>query len=360
MQSKYVCLALAAPMTMVLHGCGGGGTTTQSPGPTPPPGPAPTTTTTTTTTTTIAPIIGPTPWSEADAVHNLNWMYMHFKEDDDTSRLGLTISMASQLGSFNDNIFCHDLMGTSCYMGQADCRMSASLFNHKVLVSGDHLAPTMNRPVGYIINQTLVETQVGKCAYVWDGADFTKLNNGCGNGATSTDCNSQDSAFANMCDGHTCTRDDHQVSSQFCKGSGYGVVDPPTDPSGATCFYEMPGLVYGHSTTTNNLRDALKFRVSTQGDNPNMTANWNEIVLDDRLLVPAITANPEQAIWAFVCVHGGSALPNACDLARSMRDKFKTDYNVQGDIPVVMMDATADFRTTHGPFALASTSEIIA
>merc|ERR1739845_190856 len=105
-------------------------------------------------------------------------MGMNFDESDDRTAMGVTISMAGQTSSFNDNLFCSELMGTQCYQGQADCRMSASLFNHKVLVNGTMLSPTMSRPIGYVFNQHLTETFWGKCAYIWDGADSSKLNGG--------------------------------------------------------------------------------------------------------------------------------------------------------------------------------------
>jgi hypothetical protein len=363
MQSKYVCLALVAPMTIVLHGCGGGGGGTTTSSPTPSPSPS------TTTTPPPPPVVGPTPWSQEDAVDILNWLYMDFDENDDTSQMGVTISMAGQLTSFNDNLFCSPLMGTQCFEGQADCRMSASLFNHKVLVSGNQLAPTMSRPVGYVFNQNLTEQYWGKCAYIWDGADSRSLNNGCGMGAQGQQCGDHRSAFYNQCntdptEPHNCTRNDFEVSSRLCKceapicAENYGAVEPPEDKFGATCFYEMPALVYGDSTTTNHLRDSLKQRVHNQGNDTAMTQEWNEVVIDDRLLIPKIRDHPADAIWAFVCVITDDH-KDACDVAVAMRDEFTTAYNVSGTIPVVQLKGN-DFSATGGPFALPPASHIVA
>lgn len=367
MQSKYACLALVAPMTVVLHGCGGGGgTTTSAPAPTTP-APAPT--------PPPAPVVTPTPWSPDKAVEILNWLYMDFDENDDATHVGVTISMAADRTTFNNNIFCEPVMGTQCHNGQSDCRMSASLFNHKMMVDGNRLAPTMSRPIGYLFNQNLTEQHYGKCAYIWDGADSNSLNNGCGLGAMGNSCGDHRSGFWNQCnqqaqDGsqpHNCTRQDPEVSGRLCKceapicTESYGVIDPPTDMSGATCFYELPGLVYGDPTTTNHLRDAVKQRVHNQGNDTEKTPLWNEVVIDNRLLIPKVQTDPTDAIWAFVCVIS-SEFPTACAEATAMRDEFQTAYNVtKGQVPVIGM-TTEDFTTSGGPFTLPRkpTAQIIA
>lgn len=375
MQLKHACLAVVAPMTMVLHGCGGGGDSpapapspagpSPSPaGPSPSPAPGP----------TPAPSpAGPTPWAPADAVRILNSMYMSFDENNDDSQLGVTISMAGQTSTFDANVFCSDMMGTQCYQGQADCRMSSSLFNHKVIVNGNSLTPTMSRPIGYIFNQELTETYWSKCSFIFDGATSQNLNNGCGIGAGAGGCGDPRSAFADKCgrDGddaqlHNCTRDDPEITGRFCKcdadfcSDSYGTITPPSQKADEVCFYEMPALIYDASTTTNHLRDSVKQRVLNQGDDTALTGEWNEIVIDNRLLIPKVREDPTNAIWGFVCMHPSTDQPNACELAVAMRDEFQTKYNVSGTIPVVAMDPTADFSVTGGPFKEPPASQIIA
>jgi len=252
--------------------------------------------------------------------------------------------------------------------------MSASLFNHKVIVDRNKLAPTMNREVGYVFDQALTESYWGKCTYIWDGADFNNLNSGCGAGApgnancdTRDCCEDEGSAFFNQCgatDKHTCTRDDVEISGRMCKGESggenYGTVDPPVRPNEPTCFYEMPALIYGTNSSTNHLRDSLKERVRVQGNETWMTNTWNEVVIDERMLIPKVRQDPAGAIRAFVCVQNQQH-PTACDMATAMRDEFLTAYGVSGSIPVVRLDTTVDFTTTGGPFSLPeSESQIIA
>jgi len=123
----------------------------------------------------------------------------------------------------------------------------------------------------------------------------------------------------------------------------------------------MPALVYRDETETNHLRDSVKQRVQNQGTDPTLTGEWNEVVIDNRLLIPRIRQEPANAIWGFVCIHPSADFPTACDEAVAMRDQFMTAYNVTGDpIPVVAMDPTADFSVTGGPFKEPPASQIIA
>jgi hypothetical protein len=297
-------------------------------------------------------------------------MYMSFDENNDDSHLGVTISMASTQDKFDSNVFCHGLMETDCHLGQADCRMSSSLFNHKVIVSGNSLTPTMGRPVGFIFNQELTETHWGKCSFVFDGATQQNLNNGCGAGAGGAGCGDQQSAFANQCrleptQLHTCTREDPEITQHMCKcdadwcSDSYGTITPPTEKASEVCFYEMPALVYNASTTTNHLRDSVKQRVLSQGTDSTLTVEWNEVVIDNRLLIPKIREDPANAIWGFVCIDPSDD-PEACQKAVAMRDEFQTAYSVTGTIPVVAMDPTADFTVTGGPFTEPPASQILA
>lgn len=239
--------------------------------------------------------------------------------------------------------------------------MSASLFNHKVIVADNKISPTMSRAVGYVINQDLVEKEFGKCAYIWDGADSKNLNGGCGR-LQPGDCNDTLSAFANLCthdptEPHTCTRSDWEVESVMCKGGSgadaYGSVDPPTTASGPVCYYEMPALMTDDITSTNHLRDTLKQRITFQGSDSTLTATWNEVVLDNHLLIPKIRSNPTNTILAFVCVP--SADPDSCHKATQMRDGFNTEYKVSGSgPPVVALDTAADI-SHGGPFIVPPT-----
>lgn len=383
-----LCVAIIAPVTFVLQGCGGGGATTTpssspSPGPAPGPAPAPApvpTTTTKTTTTFTARTSG---WDAETAVREMNSMYMGFNASNDSSPLGVAISFAGDTTSFGANVFCSGYVNTSCHNGGNDCRMSAALINHKVMTqqqgNGSRVAPLMNRAIGYVFNQTLTEDYFGKCAYLYDGADSLNVNQGCGGSAPiPATCDNENSAFYDMCTTdsgtsyHHCVISDPEIQNMLCKCEScspqYGTVIPPEHKQDQTCFYEMPALYVPYDdpssytpSSTNHLRDAMKQRV--QGDEvTNQNQEWNEVVIDERLLIPQIHYDPTHTIVAFVYVAGTSmGTESAQSAANSMRDVFQQTYRVNGvgDIPVIELNAIDDFTLTGGPFKLPSQHRVV-
>jgi hypothetical protein len=309
----------------------------------------------------------------------MNEMYMGFNASNDSSPLGVTVSFAGDPNGFTNNVYCHGNyvgVNTSCYNGGADCRMSTAVINHMIMTQqqndGRKVAPLMSRSVGYIFNQTLTENYFGKCAYLYDGADSLNVNVGCGasaHGAAS--CDDPHSAYYNMCssDGgnsyHTCTKADPEIEGMLCKCEScspqYGTITPPQHKNDQTCIYEMPALIVpkdGANSytpgTTNHLRDAIKQRVA--GDEiTNQQQEWNEVVIDNQLLLPQIQFDPTHTIVAFVYVVG-SNMPGeqAKGYATRMRDQFQQTYQVSGvgNIPVLELNAIEDFTQSGGPFKL--------
>jgi hypothetical protein len=184
----------------------------------------------------------PTPGKRTakEAAALLNTLYMGFDANTDNSALGVTISMLNNFNDFNQNLFCAPMMGTQCYKGMADCRMSATLYNHKIVLQAgmpNRIKLGLGRSVGFVIDQARVETRFGKCAYIFDGASFAGYNSGCGDSARTRDCASQNSAFHNICPstGQTCKADDVEVKRKMCKPDG-----PATVPNKGTdwqCFF---------------------------------------------------------------------------------------------------------------------------
>lgn len=309
----------------------------------------------------------------------MNEMYMGFNASNDSSPLGVTVSFAGDPGSFGKNVFCHGYgpIATGCHNGGNDCRMSTAVINHLIMTQqqndGRKVAPLMNRAVGYIFNQTLTETYFGKCAYIYDGADSLNVNRGCGASAHgAADCDDPHSAYYNMCssDGqqtfHTCTREDPEIQGMLCKCEScspeYGSITPPQHKNDQTCIYEMPALIVPDDTNsftpskTNHLRDAIKQRVA--GDEiTNQQQEWNEVVIDNTLLLPQIQYDPTHTIVAFVYVAGAAmGTEQAQGYATRMRDQFQETYQVSGvaNIPVIELNALDDFTQTGGPFKLPS------
>lgn len=341
-----VLVVLVLGVAVLLQGCGGGD------------GGKSTTTSTTTTSTHKRSA----PLSAARAAEYLNGLYLGFNETDDSSPLGVTISMAAQVDTFYGNIFCSSFANphnaTGCYEGQAECRMSASLYSHAwdIDKTTHKTLLGLGRAVGYVFNQTMVETTWGKCSFIWDGASGNRYNRGCGDGAPGTKCDNvtKASAFYNICPStnKTCTASDDEVKRALC--SQYGGVHPipPTHGGHAQCVFPGPALNYHqqdeYKPGENKLRDMAKARIKynsgSDKEGPNIE-KWNEIVLDEYLLLPDIWYDPARAIPAFV--YTKSQLPISKRNAEAMRDEFCTVNGVE-KIPVVEIDDTV-YRP-EGPF----------
>jgi len=298
------------------------------------------------------------PLSPKETADMLNRFYMGFDEEDASSPLGVTISMAADLTSFDSNVFCAPMRNTSCFNGQADCRMSASLYNHKMLIKTDRantIAMTMSRCVGYVFNQDLVETSLGKCSYAFDGAASNRYNGGCGVGAPGNDCSRGGTAFQNICPstGKICTADDQEVTGALCKPFGPSRI--PDNQFDFQCMWSGPALNYPRPGISNHLRDMANARASIQNGTDTrgkpLISQWNEVVLDVRVLLQAIQRDPASAI-TFVYVEGCPTHSNARRIAESMRDKFSQSRSISDGrkIPVVGIAADVDFTSTAGPF----------
>lgn len=349
-----------------LQGCGGGSsgkTTTTA-------GPAHTSTKTTTTlvhhpTTTetkTTTLLRRPPMSVAEAVKYYNKLYFAYAFNsttnstpkNDTSPLGITISFAATRDSFSENLYCSMQMGTGCFKGQADCRMSAAIFNWKMISQDYKWASTMGRDTGYIFNETMVENLYGKCFWVYDGATGNNYNGGCGRGADGgIDCNNSHSAYHNICKstGKTCTAKDEEVKIAGCKPWGeaerpvHGNANPPADKP---CFFPGPALNYPVMDQPNMLREMVNYRVQMELKT-NDWVDWNEVVIDERILVPEIWKDPASAIPAFVMTKQGGGI--SLDAAKKMQKEFSTYFKYPYDIPIIGINNVDPFcDAKHGDY----------
>lgn len=268
----------------------------------------------------------------------LNQLYTGFDEHDDSSPLGVTISMHDEFA-----LYCH----TGCYQGHAECTMSASVYNHKVQLSRSTgtIKITMGRVAGIVFNQTAVENSFGKCSYMFDGATFNRYNGGCGCVARSTDCSDKTSAFGNVCptSGKSCTVSDPEVSRCACTNTNI-----PDRSDRAQCFFE--GVAH-HSGSKDQTRTMLKERIQRQGgsDSNDRLEYWNEVVIDENVLMEHLAIDPVSAIPAMVYdkSRGGVGLI----YARKLRQGFADLYGEAAlKIPLIAIDDKIVVNNRQGPF----------
>lgn len=233
-----------------------------------------------------------------------------------------------------------------CFNGHADCRLSASVYNHRVMTSratgGIKIA--MNRVAGVVVNQTRVEASLSKCSYMFDGASFNRYHNACGCGSLTTDCNDPTSAFGNVCpsSGKTCSPSDKEVSS--CSCANMPIPDRSDHPQ---CYFHGPAFDVG---AENQLRTMLKERVSRQdgSDSHDRLEYWNEVVIDENILIEQLAVDPAPVIPAFTYVKSN---PAGLTYARRMRDYFVEHYSVPGETPLIAIDDVMSMTNGEGPFS---------
>jgi hypothetical protein len=348
MISALWSLLAAFAVILTLQGCGGGGG-------------GQTTTTTTTQGWPIEPHFPRTPFmADSDAVKYLNAQITGFDLNDKTSPLGLTITMAAQPKTFFGNIFCstfrNPLKNTGCFGGQADCRWSASLYNSKIWYNQKtgRVIMGMDREVGIVFNQTGVENEWNKCSYLFDGASAAKYNRGCGPGARSTSCDSENCAFhdINPDTNEVCKADDALIKTEFCTKFGGQFDFPEARDKGTQCVIPGTAIDYHdqpmeeYKPRDNNLRAMVEERYKLRNGkdragNPNCET-WNEIVLDQMLLLPKLIEDPANVITAII--HRKSNAGTSRNDAMKLVNEF-TKLAMTGDknqVPLVMFDDTTE------------------
>jgi len=280
--------------------------------------------------------------------------------------------MAAQVTGFFANIYCSKFYNPTfnalggCFKVQADCRMSTSVMSHLWMIDPKtkQIASFGQRRVGYVFNQTMVESKWGKCSYIWDGASFRLYNRGCGDGAPADTCDKDaDSAYNNQCgkggSKHTCTPADDEVQRAICQGSGGSRAIPPTHGGNAECVFPGPAFAYnGENDFTpgkNYMRMMAKQRVKYNygGDSEgNNSLKNNEVVLDEELLMHDIWENPITAIPAILYTESNNDAGLNREYAKKVRDDlcnhFGCTQNGGGLIPLVKIDDTK--YQPSGPF----------
>lgn len=130
----------------------------------------------------------------------------------------------------------------------------------------------------------------------------------------------KNSPFANQCQGgaglHNCTIEDPDVKRCMC-----GQPSPDGDVKKVTgqtqCFWPGPAYDWPRISDTDHTRDMVKARLEHQGEpgapldpaldgpgdgNRDRLSYWNEVVIDDRILMTELERDPAAVIPAFIYV----------------------------------------------------------
>lgn len=200
------------------------------------------------------------------------------------------------------------------------------------------------------------ERRLGKCSSMFDAVASNNFNGGCGLMSLSLDCNDPASAFHNRCPstGKTCTAQDPEVKGALCAPEGPKPI--PQTPADVPCFWKGPAFDFPRMGG-DELRAMVKERLKHQGCSDPVKGPcisfWNEVILDERVLLPALGANASSILTAFTYRRGDAYARRA---AGAMRDNFCEKYKV-APIPVIAIDTGVDFTTTGGPFVAEAEEE---
>lgn len=303
------------------------------------------------TTTTPAernPATDTPPMSAEDAAKYFNEMYMGYKVGDPTSNVGVVMRTTNKW-----EFFCEGFETfTGCYLGQAKCISSASILNNQVMVEKKKIVFALDRASGILFNTSMVETELGRCSYQFDGVSYGRYYRGCGSMAKNGDekyCKLDASAWKNICPStkKECTSDDAEVKQDYCE-TRIDNGEEPKVPIDGPCFWKGPAYSGDGASETHKMLDQ---RIKHQGKDANMTATWDEVVIDAALLLNAIKRDPATAIPAMVWRKSADLVDNkvqhaaAVELAAAMQKEFE----MAAPVPVIGVDISVDV-TKKGPF----------
>jgi hypothetical protein len=281
----------------------------------------------------------------------LNQQFRGFDPEQDSSPLGVTITWLKDQDK-KLNLYCPDVPrndADGCFDGSSTCRMSAVQHTPRTAVTKDEndvmkVIQFQKRNVGVVFNFELVNNFFGKCAYAYDGGSNFRYNHGCGQGAgsaTKESCDDPNGAFNNQCKstGKTCTAADPEVEGGSCDTlSGGHAVDETTK----SCFYKLPSYdldeadilthYTGKSDVTNQLRTMMQDRVKMDLNRDCGEECWNEVIIDERLLLTQLWWDPLSAVSAIVYATGVEDAERAPSQAHDIQAAFKKDWGVEPPI----------------------------
>lgn len=313
-----------------------------------------------------------------EAVKMVNDLHNGYDPTDISSPKGV-IATWVKLADKKMNLYCPDIKGNDwggCYDGSSTCRMSAMVHNKELPVDQDGSFLTFaDRNVGFVFNADLVDSYFGKCGYIYDGGSNNRYNYGCGNSAIAAyvNCSGPNqsgpeglkfSPESNICpsSGTNCTIADEEVNAVSCDKMSDGHATEDT----RGCFYK--GAAY--AITEDDIQTPYspgqtmwktESQVRTMVDDRNEVQKtytcpsemcWNEIVIDERLMLTQLAWDPLSVVQAIV-YHTGD--DDAAAQAATMQKAFQDDWGASP--PLIMVDVACKLGTDGcGPFSAPGSS----
>jgi len=249
--------------------------------------------------------------------------------------------------------------GKGCYKGRPDCMTSASIWNSKIGVDPDGRFYGRNPfadGAGIVFNLTLVNQELGKCFYVYDGGVTDRYNGGCGCEASKADmnCKSSTSPFQNHLpdgSGQMAYGDTDFGKKCLCK-------DPQLDPSidGHACVWRGPAFqesadsFFGKSELAEMVVQREKFNLNADDIAHRRTGkNYTEVLIDSHRLDLSMTRDPAATVLGLYYNHPGMPWQNPKASAQTIQKEIQALYGVK--LPLVRVNIGAVVSEQQGPFS---------
>jgi hypothetical protein len=282
-------------------------------------------------------------WTGQQLAELLNEEFHSYNPDNASSGIGIFLRFAE-----NEQIFC----GGQCFEGKPDCKVSGCILNDKQMMyhNNGSVAFTFGKATGWYINTTKIRTKLGKCSFAYDGGTDAKYNGGCGCHADSGSCDDDNCAYKNKCGGKTCTNMSEQVKSCACANQPASQW-PTSWEEGTKCYWKGPAWYPGANApdeTHGMLDQRVKYQ-SKKGAPPHNNSGdnyiqWNEMVLDGKLLVEELRKDPAATLPAIVYIPDVHGEQYAITAAKTLAKNFAKAYpsSVRTTIPLIKVDTKVD------------------
>lgn len=234
---------------------------------------------------------------------------------------------------------------------------------------------------GLVFNQTAVETDVGKCAYMYEAHSFARVNRGCGCASKyQANCGQPAAPYQNQdckyeswdvaewtpipgsCKNNT--ESTKNVERCWCKSQDRAPMTPSPEDMTTTsqqCYFRLPAMYPPNGVFPSELHEMVTSRIANQ-EAANETLEdgrirwrqeyWNELILDGERLDALLSAgNPRHAVAAIIYIRGMGGFP----YARQVQRYYKKHYGGP-KVPIVEMDTKVD-ATCSGPFRVQEDSK---
>lgn len=143
----------------------------------------------------------------------------------------------------------------------------------------------------------------------------------------------------------------------------------PAHSNVPACNFRGPALYPPSGPMKEEFRDMLKFRIANQNGSepgaqpPRMRIEyWNEVVLDDHVMIPSLVKDTMSVDMGFVYVDNGNKMQTEIfeKFAITWVSNFQAAHQLASPPPLLRWDATVDVRKAGAqPFAVPDSQSMV-